>query len=97
MAGPASASLANSLPEPSLGNIPHLENAIRQMSRTAVGRERAASVIVRTGYVEKLCKVQQEAEDLESLDDLHALCRVMQAICVFFPPLAPGAVVFASS
>ncbi|BGP36301.1 Platinum sensitivity protein [Rhodotorula kratochvilovae] len=76
----ASASLANSLPEPSLGNIPHLENAIRQMSRTAVGRERAASVIVRTGYIEKLCKVQEEAEDLESLEDLHALCRVMQSI-----------------
>ncbi|KPV78003.1 uncharacterized protein RHOBADRAFT_50526 [Rhodotorula graminis WP1] len=80
MSGSASASLANSLPEPALSNIPHLENAIRQMSRTAVGRERAASVIVRTGYIDKLCKVQQEAEDLESLEDLHALCRVMQAI-----------------
>ncbi|GAA5846783.1 hypothetical protein JCM9279_004440 [Rhodotorula babjevae] len=80
MTGSASASLANSLPEPALSNIPHLENAIRQMSRTAVGRERAASVIVRTGYIDKLCKVQKEAEDLESLEDLHALCRVMQAI-----------------
>ncbi|GAA6046560.1 hypothetical protein JCM3770_006209 [Rhodotorula araucariae] len=80
MSGSASASLANSLPEPSLGNIPHLENAIRQMSRTAVGRERAASVIVRTGFIDKLCKVQKEAEDLESLEDLHALCRVMQSI-----------------
>ncbi|BGO88519.1 hypothetical protein NBRC10512_003383 [Rhodotorula toruloides] len=80
MHGPATASLANSLPEPSLGNIAKVENAIRQLSRTVVGRERAASVIVRTGYIEKLVKVQQEAEDLESIEELHALCRVMQAI-----------------
>ncbi|PRQ77168.1 Component of IIS longevity pathway SMK-1-domain containing protein [Rhodotorula toruloides] len=80
MHGPATASLANSLPEPSLGNIAKVENAIRQLSRTVVGRERAASVIVRTGYIEKLVKVQREAEDLESIEELHALCRVMQAI-----------------
>ncbi|BGP21253.1 DUF625 domain protein [Rhodotorula toruloides] len=80
MHGPATASLANSLPEPALGTIAKVENAIQQLSRTVVGRERAASVIVRTGYIEKLVKVQQEAEDLESIEDLHALCRVMQAI-----------------
>ncbi|GAA5999884.1 Psy2p [Rhodotorula paludigena] len=78
--GPSSASLASALPEPTLGSIPHIEDAVRALSRTAVGRERAASVIVRTGYIEKLVKVQQEAEDLESLEDLHALCRVMQSI-----------------
>jgi protein phosphatase-4 regulatory subunit 3 len=50
------------------------------MSRSAVGRERAASVVLRTGVIEKLCQLQKDAEDLESLEDLHALCRVMQQI-----------------
>lgn len=78
--GSSTASLANSLPEPTLGSIPAFDLALRNMSRSAVGRERAASVVVRTGVIEKLCKLQQDAEDLESLEDLHALCRVMQQI-----------------
>ncbi|KWU41917.1 DUF625-domain-containing protein, partial [Rhodotorula sp. JG-1b] len=68
------------LPEPKLGSIPDFDNALRSMSRSAVGRERAASVVLRTGVIEKLCQLQKDAEDLESLEDLHALCRVMQQI-----------------
>ncbi|GAA6033750.1 hypothetical protein JCM8097_004413 [Rhodosporidiobolus ruineniae] len=70
----------STLPEPSLGNLATLEAAIRAVSRTTVGRERAANIIVRSGFVDKLVKVHEEAEDLESLEDLHALCRVMQTI-----------------
>lgn len=77
---PSTASLANSLPEPTLGSIGAFDDALRSMSRSAVGRERAASVVVRTGVIEKLCALQRDAEDLESLEDLHALCRVMQQI-----------------
>ncbi|GAA6063624.1 hypothetical protein JCM10212_000125 [Sporobolomyces blumeae] len=68
------------LPTPTLGTIPQLELTIRALSRTAVSRERTAIQIVKTGFVEKLIDVHREAEDLESLEDLHALCRVMQTI-----------------
>ena len=80
LSGSSFASLANSLPEPKLGSIPEFDSALRSMSRSAVGRERAASVVLRTGVIDKLCQLQQDAEDLESLEDLHALCRVMQQI-----------------
>ncbi|GAA5915545.1 hypothetical protein JCM6882_005932 [Rhodosporidiobolus microsporus] len=76
----SSFSSLSTLPEPSLGNLATLEAAIRAVSRTTVGRERAANIIARSGFVEKLVKVHEEAEDLESLEDLHALCRVMQTI-----------------
>ncbi|ORY90176.1 component of IIS longevity pathway SMK-1-domain-containing protein [Leucosporidium creatinivorum] len=72
--------LPTTLPTPTLGNISSLETAIRSMARTAVGRERTASTIIKNQIVQKLIKVQEEAEDLESLEDLHALCRVMQTI-----------------
>ncbi|KAK4052875.1 Platinum sensitivity protein [Microbotryomycetes sp. JL221] len=68
------------IPEPSLGNIGEVEEAIRAMSRTAVSRERTASTIVRSQVVQKLIRIHDEAEDLESLEDLHALCRLMQTI-----------------
>jgi protein phosphatase-4 regulatory subunit 3 len=68
------------LPGPTLGNIAEVETAIRAMSRTTVGRERTASLIAKTQVIQRLIEVHEEAEDLESLDDLHALCRVMQMI-----------------
>lgn len=73
-------SVPTKLPEPTLGNIAEVEHAIRAMSRTTVGRERTASMIAKTQVIQKLIKVHEEAEDLESLEDLHALCRVMQMI-----------------
>ncbi|GAA5884248.1 hypothetical protein JCM3774_003591 [Rhodotorula dairenensis] len=80
LSGSSFASLANSLPEPTLGSVTEFDAALRAMSRSAVGRERAASVVLRTGVIEKLCKLQAEAEEAQSLEDLHALCRVMQQI-----------------
>ncbi|GAA5982206.1 hypothetical protein JCM11641_006225 [Rhodosporidiobolus odoratus] len=77
---PSHFSSLGTLPEPTLGNLSTLEAALRAIGRTAVGRERAASMICRTGFVGKLIKVHEEAEDLESLEDLWAICRVMQTI-----------------
>ncbi|GAA5896956.1 Psy2p [Sporobolomyces salmoneus] len=76
---PAS-TLSSQLPAPTLGSIPQLEGTIRYLSKTAVSRERLAIQIIKTGFIEGLIKVHEEAEDLESLEDLHALCRVMQTI-----------------
>lgn len=68
------------IPELSLATIEQVENTIRALGRTAVGRERTASAIIKGEFVQKLIKIQVEAEDLESLEDLHSLCRVMQTI-----------------
>ncbi|SCV68346.1 BQ2448_467 [Microbotryum intermedium] len=68
------------LTDPTLGNLHELESTIRALSRSAVGRERTASTIVKSEFIQKLIRVHEEAEDLESLEDLHALCRVMQTI-----------------
>lgn len=35
------------------------------------------------GYIISLIEVFTKSEDLESLNDLHALCRCMQTICKF--------------
>ncbi|KAK4704487.1 protein phosphatase 4 regulatory subunit 3, partial [Phenoliferia sp. Uapishka_3] len=72
--------MSTQLQEPSLGNIELIETTIRALGRTAVGRERMASTILRGQFVKKLIAIHGEAEDLESLGDLHALCRVMQTI-----------------
>lgn len=34
-------------------------------------------------YIKALIEVMNQAEDLESLENLHALCNMMQTICVF--------------
>ena len=40
-------------------------------------------------YIKQLCSIFEQAEDLESLEDLHCLCGLMQTICegiVLFSP-----------
>ena len=49
-------------------------------SRSAQGRERVVEHILTEDYIRNLIYVFQQAEDLESLDDLHVLCGMMQAI-----------------
>ena len=34
-------------------------------------------------YIKQLIVVFDQAEDLESVEDLHALCSLMQTICEF--------------
>ncbi|GAA6025606.1 hypothetical protein JCM11491_001426 [Sporobolomyces phaffii] len=75
-----SASSSAQLPTPTLGSIPQLETSIRALSRTAISRERLAVQILKSKFIERLIEVHHEAEDLESLGDLHALCRVMQTV-----------------
>lgn len=69
------------LPEVSLNTIGQLEAEIRLLGRTASGREATVRAILAGEMIQKLIRIQEEAEDLESLEDLHVLCRVMQTIC----------------
>jgi len=40
-----------------------------------------AELILVQGYIISLIEVFTKSEDLESLNDLHALCRCIQTIC----------------
>ncbi|GAA94601.1 uncharacterized protein L969DRAFT_87512 [Mixia osmundae IAM 14324] len=80
-ASPASRALADvDLPEPKLGNLREIDNYIRRISRPVSGRDAIVNTILRTAFLRKLVQVHQEAEDLESLDDLHLCCILMQNI-----------------
>ncbi|KAF9567405.1 DUF625-domain-containing protein [Agrocybe pediades] len=68
------------LPPPQLGIISEIERAIKSLARTQPVKERICEYIQQEDYIKALIKVMHTAEDLESLQDLHALCSLMQTI-----------------
>lgn len=75
------------LPEPTLSNIHEIECMIKWACRSSYARERVSSNILRRDYVKQLQQVKLEAEDLESLKDLHALCTLVHSICTYIEAL----------
>ncbi|BEJ13212.1 hypothetical protein CspHIS471_0303860 [Cutaneotrichosporon sp. HIS471] len=69
--------------QPSLANIKDHEVWLRMQAKSAAGREHAVEHIIVEDYIKQLIVVLHQAEDLESLDDLHALCSLMQTILMF--------------
>ncbi|KAI0035668.1 component of IIS longevity pathway SMK-1-domain-containing protein [Vararia minispora EC-137] len=68
------------LPQPALGIIPEIDRAIKQLSRTASIKEKICEYIQRAEYLKAMIDVLHQAEDLESLENLHPLCVLMQTI-----------------
>ncbi|KAL1409675.1 Platinum sensitivity protein [Vanrija albida] len=68
---------------PSLANIKEHEMWLRMQAKSAAGRERAVEHIIGEDYIKQLIGVLSQAEDLESINDLHALCSLMQTILMF--------------
>ncbi|KAF8559134.1 DUF625-domain-containing protein [Imleria badia] len=68
------------LPTPQLGNIQDIEGAIKTLSRGQAVKEKICEYIQREHYIKALIDVLNMAEDLESLDNLHALCSLVQTI-----------------
>ncbi|ORX34996.1 component of IIS longevity pathway SMK-1-domain-containing protein [Kockovaella imperatae] len=66
--------------KPSLANIKSQEIWLRMQTKSPAGRERAVRHIISEDYIKECIAVHEQAEDLESLDDLHALCSLMQTI-----------------
>ncbi|KAF9464813.1 component of IIS longevity pathway SMK-1-domain-containing protein [Collybia nuda] len=86
-AGPEPASVTTAgiirsghLPQPQLGIIGEIERAIKTLARTQSVKERICEYIQQEDYIKSLIEVMNTAEDLESLDNLHALCSIMQTI-----------------
>ncbi|RDX55399.1 DUF625-domain-containing protein [Lentinus brumalis] len=68
------------LPQPQMGIIGEIDSAIKTLARTAVVKERVCEYIQNEEYIKALIDVFHQAEDLESLVDLHALFGCMQTI-----------------
>lgn len=68
------------LPQPNLGIISEIERAIKALTRTAMMKERICEYIQAEKYIKSLIGVMHTAEELESLENLHALCSLMQTI-----------------
>lgn len=65
---------------PTLGNLEEIDANIRSASMSQSGRAALAAFLVKEDYIRQLIKLVQEAEDLESLVDLHRLCNIMKAL-----------------
>ncbi|KAJ7693818.1 component of IIS longevity pathway SMK-1-domain-containing protein [Mycena rosella] len=78
----ASANMARSgqLPPPQLGIIADIDRAIKSISKTPQVKERLCEYIMSEEYFKSLIDVLQTAEDLESIENLHALCTITQTI-----------------
>ncbi|KAF8339200.1 component of IIS longevity pathway SMK-1-domain-containing protein [Cantharellus anzutake] len=68
------------LPDPALGIIGDIDTAIKVIAKTIHGRERISEYILTEDYIKQLMDVMEQAEDLESLGDLHALYGIMHTI-----------------
>jgi len=68
------------LPTPHLGNLVEIENHIRTANATQAGRDALGKFVTNHNYISTLIPLVQEAEDLESIDDLHRLCSIMKII-----------------
>ncbi|KAF9518815.1 hypothetical protein BS47DRAFT_1337947 [Hydnum rufescens UP504] len=71
------------LPEPALGIIGDVDAAIKVIAKTLHGRARICEYILNEvgwDYIKSLIDVMEQAEDLESLTDLHALYSTMHTI-----------------
>ncbi|KAI0340888.1 DUF625-domain-containing protein [Trametopsis cervina] len=79
---PATANIMRTghLPTPALGLIPEIERAIKHICRSPLMKERVCEYIQTEEYLKAIVEVFGRAEDLELLNDLHALNSCMNTI-----------------
>ncbi|THV08201.1 DUF625-domain-containing protein [Dendrothele bispora CBS 962.96] len=68
------------LPSPSMGMIEEIDKAIKALSRHQPAKERICEYIQAEEYIKQLIEVMHAAEEVKSLQNLHALCSLMQTI-----------------
>ncbi|PCH40772.1 DUF625-domain-containing protein [Wolfiporia cocos MD-104 SS10] len=74
------------LPHPELGTMSDIERAIKILAQTSAFKERICEYIISEEYIKAMIVVLYQAEYLESLHHLHALCTCMQAILMLNEP-----------
>lgn len=65
---------------PTFGNLPEIEQRIQLAATLPNTRASVIKYILNNQYLPKLLPLVQEAEDLESLEDLHRFCNIMKHI-----------------
>ncbi|THH13287.1 hypothetical protein EW146_g6920, partial [Bondarzewia mesenterica] len=76
----------NGLPQPALGIIGDIDRAIKALSRNNTVREKICDYIKNVDYLKAMIDVMIQAEDLECIDDLQALCSLTQTILTMNDP-----------
>lgn len=68
------------LPDPALGRLDEVTEAIRNASATAAGRDALAKFVMSPEqmYILKLAPLVDEAERRETVQDLHKLCAIVK-------------------
>ncbi|KAL9050579.1 MAG: hypothetical protein Q9162_006537 [Coniocarpon cinnabarinum] len=72
-----------SLPPPTLSHLNQIEDVMRRANQTQMGRDSMSKMIVNEDYIPRLTSLVSEAEDLESLPDLHRICNIMKMLILF--------------
>jgi len=68
------------LPSPTLSNLHEIENHMRAANSTPGGRDALTKFILAEKFIPRLIPLVDEAEDLESVSDLHRLCSIMKML-----------------
>ncbi|CAJ2501518.1 Uu.00g043710.m01.CDS01 [Anthostomella pinea] len=68
------------LPQASIANLAEIESQMRMMSGSANGRDALTKYVLAEDFIGRLIPIVSDAEDLESLNDLHRLCNIMKII-----------------
>ncbi|KKA28552.1 hypothetical protein TD95_002232 [Thielaviopsis punctulata] len=68
------------LPPADIGKLYEIDQAIRVLSSQPVNREALCKYITSDNYIPGLISVFNDAEDLESINDLYLLCGIMKQI-----------------
>lgn len=71
------------LPKPTLGELEKIEFLIKTGTTSQQAREMLVRSVNSDNYVAKLTPLVEQAEDFESLDDLHRLCNIMKQLILF--------------
>ncbi|KAG8840173.1 Platinum sensitivity protein, partial [Serendipita sp. 405] len=68
------------IPTPTLDNLAEIDLQIRSVHRASPIRDRVVENVLSLDLIRKLVKLMSDAEDLQSVKDLHQICSLMQAI-----------------
>lgn len=71
------------LPPPTLGELETIETILRNGSNTQGARDVVVKHLISDGYLLKLLRQVETAEDLQSIEDLHRLCTIMKQLVLY--------------
>jgi protein phosphatase-4 regulatory subunit 3 len=71
------------LPVVNIENLEEIESLIRNAMNTPQGRDSFMKHIEAEGWLAKLVPLVEEAEEHESLPDLHRLCNIFKSLILF--------------